>query len=213
MADFQNNLVRVPATISERLIYLRNKKQLTLSEVGKLFNVNKSTVLRWETNKYWAHHDTPNKRLILLQLVELYQADYGWVLHGEPGINKENSNIMIIDDDKTSLSIMTMIIKSFMSTEFNLLNFIEPEKALAWAGNNDSVLVFCDYRMPDMKGDIFITKLRKIETYKTTPVIAITQVREMDIPDKLYNAGATHVLQKPIDQEKLQAVLKLYEFD
>jgi CheY-like chemotaxis protein len=149
---------------------------------------------------------------LLLQLVELYQADYGWVLHGKSGAGEANTNIMIIDDDKTSLSIMTLIIKSFMSVEFKLYSFTKPEMALAWAEKNPASLVFCDYRMPGMKGDEFITRLKQLDTYRSIPIIAITQVREPGMPDLLLDAGATHVLQKPIDQEKLHEVLRPYDY-
>ena len=213
MDKSQHDDLNTLATIPDRLTQLRNKNNLSLADVARLFNVNKSTVLRWESKEYWQHQETPNKRLLLLQLVELYHADYGWVLHGATGINKDSSNILILDDDATSLSIMTLIIKSFVPTQFKLVNFSVPDKALSWAEENASALVFCDYRMPTMKGDIFIMNLRKISTYSIVPVIAVTQVREPGMPKKLFEAGATHVLQKSIDQEKLQSILQLYSFN
>ena len=97
-----------------------------------------------------------------------------------------------------------------MSSKYQIYDFKEPDRALSWAENNDAALVFCDYRMPDIKGDLFITKLRNIENYEGIPIIAITQVREEGIPEKLLNAGASHILQKPINKEKLQELLRPY---
>ncbi|MGK0297425.1 MAG: CheY-like chemotaxis protein/DNA-binding XRE family transcriptional regulator [Gammaproteobacteria bacterium] len=210
MSNKQINWIETTSSISDRLIFLRNKKKLTLAYVAKLFNVNKSTVLRWETNEYWMRLETANKRLLLMQLVELYQADYGWVLHGRSGIKELNTNILLIDDDVTSLSILTLITKSLLATDFKLFSFIEPYLALDWAEKHSSAFVFCDYRMPGMKGDVFMKRLRVINTYETTPIIAITQVREPGMFEKLIDAGATHVMQKPVNQEKLQVLLKTY---
>ena len=210
MRKYETDIYGIPRSIPDRLIYLRNEKKMSLSDVAKLFNVNKSTVLRWETREYWRKHNSPNKRLLLMQLVELYQAEYEWVLHGKAKTLKENSNVLIIDDDVTSLSIMTLIVKSFMSAQFQIYDFTEPVRALNWAENNNAALVFCDYRMPDMKGDLFITKLRSMDNFVSTPIIAITQVREPGIPEKLLDAGASHILQKPINKEKLQELLRPY---
>ena len=208
-----NTNVKDLSSIADRLVYLRNKKHLTLSDVANLFNVNKSTVSRWETNDYWERVDSTNKRLLLMQLVELYEANYGLVVHGEPSTAKDESNILIVDDDVTSLSIITLMIKSIMPGNYNMVSFTEPDKALEWAKDNTSALVFCDYRMPGLSGDTFIKKLRGFGKYDTVPVIATTQLREMGVVENLFSSGATHILQKPINQEKLQGILKLYNFD
>jgi len=210
MKKFETDDYGIPRSIPDRLIYLRNEKKMSLSDVAKLFNVNKSTVLRWETNDYWRKYNSPNKRLLLMQLVELYQAEYEWVLHGRENTVQDKTNILVIDDDTTSLSIITLIVKSFMSSQFHIYDFTEPDHAFSWAEDNHAALVFCDYRMPHMKGDMFISKLRSLENYSSTPIIAITQVRESGLTEKLMDAGATHILQKPVDKEKLRDLLRPY---
>lgn len=70
-------------SIADRLAYIRNIRNFTLDEVARLFNVYKSTVLRWESPGYWKVSNTSSKRLLLMQLAELYQADYDWVLNGK----------------------------------------------------------------------------------------------------------------------------------
>ena len=196
-----------PLSISGRLINLRNDKKLTLAKVAEYFQVNKSTVSRWESEDFWYEFDAPNKRLVLLKLVELYQSDYDWVVFGEEGKPDSAKNVLIIDDDATSLSIMTIMTKSFLPSYYEIHNFSKPNKALVWAKQNSSALVFCDYRMPFMKGDEFITKLRTIPSYKTTPIIAVTQVREEGVEDTMLSAGANCVLQKPLLENEIQQAL------
>ncbi len=109
MRKYEIDNFGIPRSISDRLIYLRNEKKMSLSDVAKLFNVNKSTILRWEARDYWRKYNSPNKRLLLMQLVELYQAEYEWVLNGKINTVKENTNILIVDDDETSLSMTRQV--------------------------------------------------------------------------------------------------------
>jgi len=197
-------------SIPERLAYLRLKRDLTLQYVAGLFKVNKSTVLRWESPGYWNDSEIPAKRLLLMQLAELYQADQDWVLRGELFQPQNSTNILVVDDDRTSLSIMSLIIKSVLSSQYQLFSFQEPELALAWAEHHDAALVFCDYRMPTMKGDQFLFKLKAQRNYQHTPVIAITQVREPGVKESMMSAGASHVLQKSVNKQELHEVLSVY---
>jgi len=198
------------ARICDRLTFLRVERKFTLADIAEIFGVNKSTVLRWESLLYWKNHDTPNKRLLLMQLAELYQIDSEWILKGKRKQDDDIRNILIIDDDNTSLTIMSMIIRSCLSSKYRLYCFTQPDMALLWARDNSSALVFSDYRMPDMNGDELITQLKKLGRYASTPIVVITQIREPGVADKVSIAGASHVLQKPISKEKLQDVLRPY---
>ncbi len=208
MRNYKSDSNGLPISISDRLIFLRHEKGITLEEVAKLFKANKSAVSRWESEDHWIDSDTQDKRILLMKLAEHYQADYDWVLNGKKLHLSKNSNIMIVDDETTSLTRMTLIIKSIMSSQYQLFSFSNPNKALLWAKSNPSATVFCDYRMPDMKGDEFVKKLRMIPTYNSTLIVAVTQVRESGIKETMLSAGADYVVQNPLDEHELEKILQ-----
>lgn len=197
-----------PSAISDRLTFLRKKNKMTLEMVAERFKVNKTTVLRWESEKFWKENPSQNKRLLLLQLIELYQSNYHWILTGNEFESSRSTRVMVVDDDATSLTIMTLIIKSILSPESDITSFTNAASALEWAAGNQSALVFCDYRMPGLKGDHFIMSLRKLPAYLLTPIIGVTQVSEPGVRESMIAAGADFVLQKPLDEKELSTILE-----
>jgi len=197
-----------PETIADRLIYLRNEGKQTLSAIAGRFKVNKSTVSRWESRGFW--HDvgvSSAKRMHLLRLSEIYRGDFYWLLTGRYLAPRKGSAIMIVDDDRTSSSILSMFLKSIFGTAYPEYVFSDAEKALDWARDNPAFLVLVDYSMPRIKGDRFIRDLRGLPRYDASLIIAITIHEEREILAALRQAGADHVFTKPVDETRLYQLL------
>jgi CheY-like chemotaxis protein len=143
----------------------------------------------------------------LLKLAELYQGDYYWLLHGRKFNERQSNIILIIDDDKTSSSILSMIIKSTFGGKFSEVSFTNGIDALEWAQNNSAAAVICDYRMPDINGDKIIRRLREIPEYASIPIYAITVYDEQDIIQLLIDSGAEKVLVKPVKDREIFKLL------
>jgi CheY-like chemotaxis protein/nitrogen-specific signal transduction histidine kinase len=71
-------------------------------------------------------------------------------------------------------------------------------------------IIFMDHMMEDMDGIDTTKALRKIEAYKTVPVIALTANAIVGIEELFLQAGMNDILTKPIDIAKLDALLLLY---
>jgi len=61
-------------TFGQRLKLLRNEKQLTGSELGKLLNVTKVAVSKWETNDRFPDKD------VLIKLADTFDVTIDWLL-------------------------------------------------------------------------------------------------------------------------------------
>lgn len=72
-------------------------------------------------------------------------------------------NLLLIDDDK----IFLLSAKSYLSIledKINIITIDNPQEALEYIKNNKIDIIFVDYFMPQMTGEIFISKLREFNT-------------------------------------------------
>ncbi len=60
----------------------------------------------------------------------------------------------------------------------------------------ETELVLLDLRMPRMDGEQFLEKFRKLEQYKETPVIVLTNISRQEAPRTLWHLGISEYLVK-----------------
>lgn len=75
-------------------------------------------------------------------------------------------------------------------------------------GNID--LVIMDIMMPEMDGYSAIKEIRDTKEYNKTPIIALTAKAMMEDREKCIEAGANDYLTKPIDNDRLLSLLKVW---
>jgi len=80
------------------------------------------------------------------------------------------------------------------------------EKALALKPD----LILMDVEMPRMSGIEACRLLRKNDTTKNTPIILLTMRGEKSAVQTGFDSGCTEYMLKPVNEEKLLAVLKKY---
>ena len=69
-------------------------------------------------------------------------------------------------------------------------------------------LVITDVNMPNMDGITLIQELRKLPSYRHTPMLMLTTESSGDMKTKGRTAGATGWLVKPFNPEQLLATIK-----
>ncbi|HFB66655.1 MAG TPA: response regulator [Aeromonadales bacterium] len=75
-------------------------------------------------------------------------------------------------------------------------------------------IVICDINLPGVDGIHIIQSIRKNEHWKNLPVIAMSACMDYKTVNKAMLAGATSVLAKPYDPQRLQKeVLKLTGYE
>jgi len=118
--------------------------------------------------------------------------------------------ILAIDDE----SSIRLLLKSFLSTNYDVTIKSDGKEALEWLeGNRPPDLIICDIQMggkeEDTKGGkAFVEKLRERGYTKHTPVIMLSSVESSQEKIKCYRLGAQDYLKKPFNPEELEAVVE-----
>lgn len=120
-------------------------------------------------------------------------------------------NILIVDDNKNNLFTLRSLLSSLDNC--NVIEAQSGEDALKKVSDNKIDLVILDIQMPELDGFEVANLLKSSNSTKEIPIIFLTAVfKEEEFVKKGYNLGALDYLTKPIDNEKLLNILRLYKF-
>ena len=74
----------------------------------------------------------------------------------------------------------------------------------------DIDIVLMDIMMPEMDGLDTMKEVRKIESCRNLPIVAVTAKAMVGDRERCLEAGAWDYLSKPVDREQLLAVLRAW---
>ena len=125
-------------------------------------------------------------------------------------INEESSGpkILMAEDYKHSQIIVTRLLKK--SGFENVIVVENGEEALNICEGDKIDLVLMDMQMPVMNGFEATGKIRELEGYADTPIIALTAFAMKGDREKCLEAGATDYIPKPIDSKEFIEKVKYY---
>jgi type IV pilus assembly protein PilB len=110
--------------------------------------------------------------------------------------------ILIVDDNRVVLKILTNILESQNYLIVSALNGVD---ALKIAYQEKPDLIITDYMMPEMDGMALINKLKSQLATRFIPIIMLTSKDEVDAEVEVINAGADDYLTKPVNPKRLIA--------
>jgi len=119
----------------------------------------------------------------------------------------ENSTILIVDDQSTSRTILSQVIRG-ISPSIKVVEKSNPESALEWAAQNIADLVFVDFLMPRMNGIDFIRLIKMLPDYTSVPVVMITVKKDAETRYAALDVGVADFLSKPVDAYECMARCK-----
>jgi CheY-like chemotaxis protein len=115
---------------------------------------------------------------------------------------KENFFILLVEDYKhAQIIIMRELIKMGYTSVVVRENGVDGLKA---AQEQQFGLILMDIQMPVMDGFTAIKRIREMDNYKATPIIALPAFAMMGDREKCLESGATDYISKPIDKEELK---------
>jgi HAMP domain-containing protein/CheY-like chemotaxis protein len=131
-------------------------------------------------------------------LERLHTADA--VFHGK--------RVLIVDDDVRNIFSLT----SMLEEHGIEVAFAENgHDALTWLGEHDGVdLVLMDVMMPGMDGYETTRAIRERPDFRALPIIALTAKAMKGDREKCIAAGASDYITKPVDQEQLLSLLRVW---
>jgi two-component system chemotaxis response regulator CheY len=114
--------------------------------------------------------------------------------------------VLLVDDSPTMLaSIASVLTQAGQKVE----KAASAEEALAKVAASPKLrAMITDYHMPGMNGAALVREMRKLPAYRFLPILVLTTESEQGKRDEARAAGATGWLVKPVESDKLLAVLR-----
>ena len=117
----------------------------------------------------------------------------------------KKTRILFVDD---SASMREMVSFTLKGAGYDVTEKADGIEALDYARDNPVDLVITDINMPNMDGITLITELRKLETYRFTPILTLTTEGGMEKKMEGKKAGATGWIVKPFDPDSLLSTIQ-----
>ena len=120
-----------------------------------------------------------------------------------------DARILIVDDTPMNLQVLRGLLTR---TEMRIDTAESGHACVAAFAENDYDLIFLDYRMPVMDGIETLEALRETypEKFGRTPIVCLTASAVSGNRERMLDAGFTDYLSKPVDIEKMEALLVRY---
>ena len=116
------------------------------------------------------------------------------------------ARILSVDDSKAIRELITHILTQHNHEVITASDGLEAMKIVREIGAVDVALI--DVNMPNMNGVSLVSKLRRLEDYKYTPIIMVTTETDEYRKNKAKSVGATGWLSKPFTEERLLAAVE-----
>jgi len=132
----------------------------------------------------------------------------------EPNVANDNSvsvqgcNVLLVDDDLRNTFALSKVLKK---QGMNVTLADNGQMALDKLYADDTIdIVLMDIMMPVMDGYEAMTQIRANTQYSDLPIIALTAKAMQEDRRKCVEAGASDYLTKPVDVDKLVAMMKIW---
>lgn len=120
---------------------------------------------------------------------------------------KNSPSILLVDDDKITYDIAFR----FLRDQYNLDNAINGSEGIEKATGKKYDIILMDINLKSELDGVEVTKrIRKLEEYKKTPIIAITAYSLLWDRKKYLENGFTDYISKPFTKNDLIDILKKY---
>jgi PAS domain S-box-containing protein len=117
-------------------------------------------------------------------------------------IDRENPLILVVDDEFTARDLLQ---RTLEQEGYQVRTAQNGTEGLSLAAELIPDLITLDVIMPGMDGWTVLRKLKEDERLKDIPVLMVSIVGELGLS---YELGAVAALQKPVDRNKLRAIIR-----
>ncbi len=123
----------------------------------------------------------------------------------------KGKKILIVDDEIRNIFALGKILED---KDIEVLEAENGKIALDILNKNKNIdLILMDVMMPEMDGYTAIDHIRKMPEIKDIPIICITAKAMKEDYEKAISHGANDYLSKPINEEKLFSILKIWLYN
>lgn len=122
------------------------------------------------------------------------------------GQKTDELTVLYIEDNPDNLALVEQVVQH--QPGVRLLSAIQGSQGLDLARDHRPDLVFTDYHLPDLNGDEVIARLKQDERTRDIPVYILSADALSSQINRLKDLGAADHLSKPLDIERLLALLR-----
>ena len=125
----------------------------------------------------------------------------------------EGRRILVVEDDIRNIYALTGVFEPHGATVQIARNGREALEALGRINDGEAPrvdLVLMDVMMPEMDGLTATREIRKIDRWKTLPIIMLTAKAMAEDQNRCIEAGANDYLSKPLDVDKLLSLTRVW---
>ncbi len=120
----------------------------------------------------------------------------------------KDKKVLLVDDDMRTVFALSRLLSE---RGVNALKADNGEKALKALDQNPDVdLVLMDIMMPVMDGFEAMAKIRAQDRFRRLPIIALTAKAMKEDREKCIASGANDYMAKPLDQERLLSLMRVW---
>lgn len=113
--------------------------------------------------------------------------------------------ILLLDDKET----IAKVISVYLSAEYDLVYLNNALKGIQWLHDgNIPDLIISDIRMPEMRGDDFLSYIKHNELFKSIPIIMLSSEESTSERIRLLEEGAEDYILKPFNPMELKIRVK-----
>lgn len=121
--------------------------------------------------------------------------------------NGARFKILIVDDNKLNLKVAEKLMRPY---NFQITTVTSGLACLNYTKKNKYDLIFLDHMMPEMDGIQTMRYLKQRVDFVNTPIVALTANAISGMKEMYLREGFDDYLSKPIDQVKLNEILRKY---
>src|ERR1051325_5616993 len=120
-------------------------------------------------------------------------------------VNEIHRRVLIVDDEQAICELIEKTVSTAGMDALVLNNSSQAARALSAAKFD---LVFLDFHMTAPDGVELARQVRQTRSNRMTPVVLISDDQRPSVVSVGFEAGASFMLYKPIDKERLQKILR-----
>ncbi|MCU0332151.1 MAG: PAS domain S-box protein [Ignavibacteriaceae bacterium] len=119
-------------------------------------------------------------------------------------IRRIKPRILVVDNDESSRDIIKLFVKDMCDADF----VENGEKAFRMVNENKYDIILMDINLGQGMSGVETTKeIKKMESYKNIPIVAITGFAMRGDREEFIQAGCTHYLSKPFSRAKIKKLI------
>ncbi len=117
-------------------------------------------------------------------------------------------NVYVIEDNEKNMKLFRAILK--LIPDLEIFEETRGDLGLELIKSGEPDLIILDIQLPEMSGIEICEELRKIEKFKSTPIIAVTSFAMKGDKERILSAGFNEYISKPIKVKEFRELVNSY---